>query len=200
MSERVGSFTEWVCTLTGTVSARTGKPNLRGLCPGGHRRRLTPPDAVPLPARYARCDDRPSLFAEVGSRAWTSYGIRSAERALVEASTTPAPVRRLTAGQVDRVLADGESGRGFAPSDEQREAVRRIFGADTRATWVVGPAGIGKTTIVRLCGRSRTPIGSPSSAWPAARCRPTCCRPGGHPGGGHRPVADHDVSDAPVPL
>ncbi|MFF4922482.1 MobF family relaxase [Kitasatospora sp. NPDC001261] len=111
---------------------------------------LTPPDAVPLPARYARSDDRPSLFAEIGARVWTSHGIRAAERSLAEASTTPVPVHRLTTGQVDRVLAAGEAGRGFAPSDEQREAVRRIFGADTRATWVVGPAGTGKTTIMRL--------------------------------------------------
>jgi len=109
----------------------------------------TPPEPLTVPSRYQRLDGT-SIFVQVGSARYTSHRIKAWERDIVDAANTPTTVRRLTVAQVDAAVAAGDAERGFTPSGEQLEAVRRVFTGDTRAKAVIGPAGTGKTTIMRL--------------------------------------------------
>ncbi|MFE9334955.1 MobF family relaxase [Streptomyces sp. NPDC006925] len=112
--------------------------------------RLDAPDAVALPERFRRADGG-SVFEPVATgQVFTSHSLLAAERDLVEAATRPAPVRSLTPGQVDDALTAGDEERGFRPSAEQRQVVRNLLGSDVRVSAVIGPAGTGKTTIMRL--------------------------------------------------
>ncbi|MBO8189705.1 MobF family relaxase [Streptomyces spirodelae] len=123
--------------------------------------RLDAPDAVALPERFRRADGA-SVFEPVATgRIYTSHGILAAERELVEAATRPAPVRILSTGQVDAALAAGDAERGFTPSTEQRQVVRNLLGSDTRVGAVIGPAGTGKTTIMRLVREAADAHGLP---------------------------------------
>lgn len=110
---------------------------------------ITPPEQFTIPSRYLRRDGT-SIFVQRGSARFTSYRIKGWEADIVEAANRPAPVFRLTAEQVDAALAAGDAARGFTPSPEQRAAVHDVFGGDTRVKGITGPAGTGKTTIMRL--------------------------------------------------
>lgn len=110
---------------------------------------ITPPEPLTVPTRYLRRDGTP-IFVQHGSARFTSHRIKGWEADLVEAANRPAPVTRLTADQIDTALSVGEAARGFQPSDEQRAAVHEVFTGDTRARAIIGPAGTGKTTIMRL--------------------------------------------------
>ncbi|GAA3861866.1 MobF family relaxase [Streptomyces sedi] len=110
---------------------------------------ISAPESVPIPARYLRADGSPVFVAHDAAR-YTSHTLKAKEAALVDAARRPAPVRRLTAAQVDRVLDEGAAVRGFAPSEEQRRVVRGVFTGDVRVRAVIGRAGTGKTTIMAL--------------------------------------------------
>ncbi|MDT0319314.1 MobF family relaxase [Streptomyces millisiae] len=110
---------------------------------------ISPPEPVPVPARYLRPDGTP-VFVQHGAARYTSHRLRATEMDLVEAARRPAPVRRLTTEQVDAALAAGDVARGFGPSAEQRQIVRAVFTGDTRVQAVTGGAGTGKTTIMAL--------------------------------------------------
>ncbi|MBO8194254.1 relaxase domain-containing protein [Streptomyces oryzae] len=123
--------------------------------------RLDAPEAVALPERFRRADGA-SVFEPVATgQVFTSHGILAAERELVEAATRPAPVRILSTEQVDAALAAGDEERGFTPSTEQRQVVRNLLGSDTRVGAVIGPAGTGKTTIMRLVREAADAHGLP---------------------------------------
>ncbi|MGI5353511.1 MobF family relaxase [Streptomyces sp. CA-250714] len=123
--------------------------------------RLDAPDAVALPERFRRADGA-SLFESVATgQLFTSHGILAAERELVEAATRPAPVRVLSTEQVDAAIAAGDEERGFTPSTEQRQVVRNLLGSDVRVGAVIGPAGTGKTTIMRLVREAADAHGLP---------------------------------------
>ncbi|MEU8828916.1 MobF family relaxase [Streptomyces sp. NPDC048636] len=123
--------------------------------------RLDAPDAVALPERFRR-DDGSSVFEQVATgQVFTSHGILAAERQLVEAATRPAPVQVLSTEQVDAALAAGDGERGFTPSTEQRQVVQNLLGSDVRLGAVIGPAGTGKTTIMRLVREAADAHGLP---------------------------------------
>ncbi|WP_327072073.1 MobF family relaxase [Kitasatospora sp. NBC_01302] len=109
----------------------------------------SPPETLTIPSRYLRPDGSP-IFVQIGSARYTSHRITQWEADLVEAATRPAPVRVLTPEQIDAALAAGDAERGFTPTDEQRAVVHGVFARDVRATAIIGPAGTGKTTIMRL--------------------------------------------------
>jgi conjugative relaxase-like TrwC/TraI family protein len=110
---------------------------------------ITPPEPLTIPSRYLRRDGS-AIFVQHGSARYTSHRIKGWESDLVEAANRPAPVARLTPEQVDAALSIGDAARGFTPSEEQRAAVQDVFGGDTLARAIIGPAGTGKTTIMRL--------------------------------------------------
>ncbi|WP_335983190.1 MobF family relaxase [Streptomyces sp. CA2R106] len=110
---------------------------------------ITPPEPLTVPSRYQRRDGSP-IFVQHGSARYTSHRIKGWEADLVEAANRPAPVTRLTADQIDAALSVGDTARGFQPSEEQRAAVHEVFTGDTQARAIIGPAGTGKTTIMRL--------------------------------------------------
>ncbi|MEU7317532.1 MobF family relaxase [Streptomyces sp. NPDC007083] len=123
--------------------------------------RLDAPDAVTLPERFRRADGG-SVFEPVATgQVFTSHGLLAAERDLVEAATRPAPVRTLTPQEVDAALAAGDEERGFQPSTEQRQVVRNVLGSDVRVGAIIGPAGTGKTTIMRLVREAADEHGLP---------------------------------------
>ncbi|NSC25719.1 AAA family ATPase, partial [Streptomyces albus subsp. chlorinus] len=123
--------------------------------------RLDAPDAVALPERFRRADGS-SVFEPVATgQVFTSHGILAAERELVEAATRPSPVRVLSGEEVDAALAAGDEERGFLPSAEQRQVVRNLLGSDVRIGAVIGPAGTGKTTIMRLVREAADAHGLP---------------------------------------
>lgn len=107
------------------------------------------PDLLPVPADYRRPDGT-SLFHDAGSTRYTSHNIKAAEREVVRAAREPAPVRILSAEQIDAALAAGHERRGFVPSQEQLDTVHGIFTGDRRVQAVIGRAGTGKTTIMAL--------------------------------------------------
>ncbi|MFI2373158.1 MobF family relaxase [Streptomyces sp. NPDC018833] len=123
--------------------------------------RLDAPDAVALPERFRRASGA-SVFEPVATgRLFTSHALLAAEQELVEGATRPAPVRILTARQVDEALAAGDTDRDFRPSDEQRQVVRNLLGSDVRISAVIGPAGTGKTTIMQLVREAADAHGIP---------------------------------------
>jgi conjugative relaxase-like TrwC/TraI family protein len=107
------------------------------------------PEPVPAPGAYRRADGE-SVFRAVNSARFTSPALLAAERDVVDAALAPAAVRTLTAAQVDAALAAGDTQRGFTPSDQQREVVRAVFAGDRAVAAILGRAGTGKTTIMRL--------------------------------------------------
>ncbi|MFJ3826013.1 MobF family relaxase [Streptomyces nodosus] len=112
--------------------------------------RLDAPENIALPERFQRSDGT-SLFEPVATgRIFTSHALLAAEQELIEGATRPAPVRVLSAQEVDEALAAADAERGFSPSEEQRDVVRYVLGSDVRISAVIGPAGTGKTTIMRL--------------------------------------------------
>ncbi|MFD8146145.1 MobF family relaxase [Streptomyces sp. NPDC059708] len=110
---------------------------------------VTPPETLSVPSRYQRLDGSP-VFVQVGSARYTSQNIKRWETELTEAATRPAPVTTLTSAQIDAALTAGDTARGFTPTDEQRSVVHGVFGGDVRVQAIIGPAGTGKTTIMRL--------------------------------------------------
>lgn len=110
---------------------------------------ITPPEPLTVPTRYQRRDGTP-IFVQHGSARYTSHRIKGWESDLVEAANRPALVTRLAPDQIDAALSAGDAGRGFQPSEEQRAVVHEVFTGDTRARAIIGPAGTGKTTIMRL--------------------------------------------------
>ncbi|WP_433860340.1 MobF family relaxase [Streptomyces kronopolitis] len=110
---------------------------------------ITPPEIVTAPSAYRRADGS-SIFVQVGAERYTSHRIKGWESDLVEAGSRPTTVTILTPDQVDQALNAGDAERGFVPTDEQRAAVQGVFGRDQRLTGIIGPAGTGKTTIMKL--------------------------------------------------
>jgi len=111
--------------------------------------RITLPEPVPAPAAYRRADGE-SVFRRVNGARYTSTALLDAEAVLVAAATTPALVRRIAAADVDRVLDAGNARRGFAPSAQQRAVVRAVFDGAEQLGAVLGRAGTGKTTVMRM--------------------------------------------------
>jgi len=110
---------------------------------------LTAPELVPAPAAYRRQDGE-SVFRQVNATQYTSARALVAERDVVAAAVTPAGLAVLSAAEVDAALAAGDPARGFSPSEQQRQAVRAVFGADRLVGAVIGRAGTGKTTIMQM--------------------------------------------------
>ncbi|MEU4970495.1 MobF family relaxase [Streptomyces smyrnaeus] len=153
--------TGWHVRLDDEAFARTVERATDALLAPDLCARLDAPDAVALPERFRRADGS-SLFEPVATgRLYTSHGLLAAEQDLVEAATRPAPVRVLTSEQVDAALAAGDEERGFLPSTEQRQVVRNLLGSDVRVGAVIGPAGTGKTTIMRLVREAADAHGLP---------------------------------------
>jgi conjugative relaxase-like TrwC/TraI family protein len=121
---------------------------------------LTPPEPVPSPAGYRRADGE-SVFRAVNSAVFTAQALLDAEARLTAAATGPAGVRTLSVTAVGQALAHGDAARGFAASAEQQGVARAVFGADRRVGAVVGPAGSGKTTVMRLVREVATAHGIP---------------------------------------
>ncbi|MBT2418007.1 relaxase domain-containing protein [Streptomyces sp. ISL-22] len=123
--------------------------------------RLDAPDTVALPERFQRADGTSLFEPVVTGRLFTSHSLLAAEQELVEGATRPAPVRVLSAEDVDEALAAADAERGFVPSEEQRRVVRNLLGSDVRISAVIGPAGTGKTTIMRLVREAAEAHGLP---------------------------------------
>jgi hypothetical protein len=121
---------------------------------------LNPAEALAVPARYRRADGT-TVFGEIGAERFTSHRILAMEADLVDAATRPVPQRTLTTAQVDQVLMENQAARGFAPTGEQRAAIRKFFAADTTLIQVIGRGGTGKTTIMKLVNEVATAYGIP---------------------------------------
>jgi len=105
---------------------------------------LTPPELAISPTEFRRADGT-SVFRSRHSRRYTSTTIMNAEARLLErAEATGGP----TTGRdvIDRVLAQS----GKKPSAQQQAAVRSIATSGFQVDLLVGPAGAGKTTTMRL--------------------------------------------------
>ncbi|MFD8757314.1 MobF family relaxase [Kitasatospora sp. NPDC059577] len=131
------SFDEVVEEVAGTVLAPA------------HCAPLNPADTVEVPAEYQRADGT-ALFADPGAEQYSSHRLRAAEADLLDAALRPVPIARFEPVDIDRVLAAGDRGRGFTPSAEQRAAVHHVLGSDVHVNAVAGPAGTGKSAVVRL--------------------------------------------------
>ncbi|MEU7230036.1 MobF family relaxase [Streptomyces chrestomyceticus] len=110
---------------------------------------ISPPELVAAPSPYRRLDGS-SIFVQVGNSRYTSHRIKGWEQEIKEATVRPTSVRQLTPDQVDAALRTGDADRGFTPTAEQRDIVHAVFTGDTRALGIIGRAGTGKTTIMRL--------------------------------------------------
>ncbi|WP_326809660.1 relaxase domain-containing protein (plasmid) [Streptomyces sp. NBC_01775] len=153
--------TGWHVRLSDAAFAETVERATDALLDPDLCERLDAPDAVALPERFRRADGS-SLFEPVATgQVFTSHGILAAEQELVEAAIRPASVRILSTEQVDAAIAAGDEERGFTPSTEQRQVVRNLLGSDVRVGAVIGPAGTGKTTIMRLVREAADAHGLP---------------------------------------
>lgn len=107
------------------------------------------PELIPVPSAYIRKDGT-SLFHDAGCTRYTSHTIKAAERAVVEAAKSTAPVRTLSHVEIIAALEAGHDRRGFIPSDEQQAIVHGVFTGERRVQAIIGRAGAGKTTIMAL--------------------------------------------------
>ncbi|WP_372461860.1 MobF family relaxase [Antribacter soli] len=107
---------------------------------------LTPPDLAPTPAFLLR-DDGTSSLRPKHANVYTSEAVIAAERRLLALAATPTGPA-IEGGLLTRV-ADDAVAQGIL-SRSQADAVLSITGSGRALDVLVGPAGTGKTTTMRL--------------------------------------------------
>jgi ATP-dependent exoDNAse (exonuclease V) alpha subunit len=83
---------------------------------------------------------------------YTTADVVAAERVILDAAAASSPdqkVARVTPAQAKLAAEVVEAGRGFALSVEQRRVLREVVTSGRAVEAVVGPAGCGKTTLMR---------------------------------------------------
>jgi conjugative relaxase-like TrwC/TraI family protein len=96
----------------------------------------------------------------VQDRRYSHRDLLAAELQLLQANTTPTPDTPVIPEQTARVAATqhrrGRDGRGFSLADDQVDAVVGIATAPRPVQVLVGPAGTGKTTTMRVLAEAWT--------------------------------------------
>ncbi|MGW9214681.1 AAA family ATPase, partial [Embleya sp. NPDC055664] len=114
--------------------------------------RITPDSLIAEPAALRRPDGT-GVFQPHAAVRYTSTAILDAERRLLaHARAGGAPV--LSRAAVDAAIAESARESGHALAPDQRAAVRHLAHSGTWLTSLIGPAGTGKTTTLRVLVRA----------------------------------------------
>ncbi|MGW1993836.1 MobF family relaxase [Embleya sp. NPDC001921] len=114
--------------------------------------RITPDSLIAEPAALRRADGV-GVFQAHASTRYTSTAILDAERRLLaHARAHGAPT--LSRAAVDAALVESEREHGHGLAPDQQAAVRHLAHSGTWLTSLIGPAGTGKTTTLRVLVRA----------------------------------------------
>ena len=123
---------------------------------------LDPPEPISFPSRYLR-EDGSSVFTRVGEQRYSHPMILDAEHRLLDANTScaaPTVPKDLTA-QITRQPHRNATGQVVTLAADQVEAIGTLTSSGRELDVLVGPAGTGKTTTLRVL----------RTAWEAAHGR-----------------------------
>jgi conjugative relaxase-like TrwC/TraI family protein len=109
--------------------------------------RLTPPDLAVTPAEFQR-EDGSSILRPKDSALYSSQALLDAEARLLDRAGTRT-VPTITLDAVEHALTKEATG-GRTVSPEQAEAIARVAVSGRQVDLLVGPAGTGKTTTMRV--------------------------------------------------
>ncbi|MFI6984189.1 MobF family relaxase [Embleya sp. NPDC050154] len=139
-------------TVSRIVGVATADGHVLDRGAGNRIVRITPVSLVAEPAALRRADGV-GVFQAHASTRYTSTAILDAERRLLaHARAHGAPT--LSRAAVDAALVESEREHGHTLAPDQQAAVRHLAHSGTWLTSLIGPAGTGKTTTLRVLVRA----------------------------------------------